>query len=135
MNCQAILSRFQALRFRRGQRAFNHSFLRLPVDVLFPPQLSFEGEITAEHLVRVEGELKGTIKSPVVVVAGGARVVAEVEAECLYVEGIFRGIARVHFFYLDSSGSVEGEVKAETLYVDKGARMSGKIKAGRKEGV
>ncbi|NSW76169.1 MAG: polymer-forming cytoskeletal protein [Candidatus Atribacteria bacterium] len=135
MNCQAILSRFQALRFRKGQKVFNHSFLKLPVDVLFPPHLSFEGEIIAENLVRVEGKVKGTVKSPVVVIAGGARTIAEVEAECLYVEGNFQGIARVHFFYLDATGSVEGEIKAETIYVDKGARMKGKITAGKKEGV
>lgn len=135
MNCQAILARFQALRFRKGQKIFNHSFLKLPVDVLFPPHLAFEGEIIAENLVRVEGKVKGTVKSPVVVIAGGARAIAEVEAECLYVEGNFQGIARVHFFYLDATGSVEGEVKVETLYVDKGARMKGKITAGKKEGV
>jgi cytoskeletal protein CcmA (bactofilin family) len=129
-----VLARFQHIRFQRGQRVLNHSFLRLPVDVLFPPHLSFEGEIAAQNLVRIEGKAKGTIKSPVVVVAEGARTIAEVEAECLYVEGNFQGIARTHFFYLDALGSVNGEVKTEVLYIEKGARMKGRISAGKREG-
>lgn len=102
--------------------------------MFFPSNLSFEGEILAENLVRVEGKVKGTIKSPVVVVAEGSRAVAEVEAECLYVVGNFQGIARARFLYLDSNGKMEGEVRAETVYVDQGATMKGRVSVGKKEG-
>ncbi|MGC8778395.1 MAG: polymer-forming cytoskeletal protein, partial [Candidatus Caldatribacteriaceae bacterium] len=76
MKWKDILWRFERLRFQRGQKSLNHAFLRLPVDVLFPPHLSFEGEMAAESLVRIEGRVKGTIKSPVVVVAESARTIA-----------------------------------------------------------
>lgn len=112
----------------------NYSFLKLPVDVFFSSGVSFEGELLAQNLVQVEGKAKGTIKSLAIVVAEEAKMVAEVETQCLYVKGCFQGIARTQMLYIDSTGSMDGEIKAEVLYIDKGAKMKGRVSVGKKKG-
>ncbi|MGQ9472964.1 MAG: bactofilin family protein [Candidatus Caldatribacteriaceae bacterium] len=129
-----ILIRFGRFLSHRGQKTLYHSLLRLPIDILLSPDVSFEGELLAQNLVRVEGKAKGTIRSLAVVVAEEAKMVAEVETQCLYVKGHFQGIVRTQMLYVDSTGSVDGEIKTEVLHIDKGARMKGKVSVEKKKG-
>mgnify|MGYP001198610115 FL=1 len=118
-----------------------HDFLdrllrECPVEVFLPPLVILEGNIETPGLVRVEGTLKGRVKCPVIVIAENAQAIVEVEAQCVYVEGLLRGIVNSSFFYLCSSGKVEGEIKTKTLFVEQGAWMKGKllIEKGRNHG-
>lgn len=106
------------------------AFGRYPVDVFFPPGVSFEGDIESESLVRIEGEVKGNVRCPVVVFAPSAKATVEVESQCLYIEGHCRGVFRTGVLYLAPLGRVEGEVHTETLYIEDGARMRGRVCVG-----
>ncbi len=134
MEAQMVLARLKQFLSRKLRHSLNHSFSRLPVSVFLPTRSSFEGDIETDALVRIEGKMIGRIKSSVVIVAQQAKTTAEVEADCLYVEGNFQGIARTRLLYLAHGGSVNGEVRAESLYVHQGAFMKGKVAISKREG-
>lgn len=126
----AVLSSWKNAFLGKLWRKMDPAFSQHPVDVFFPSGVSFEGEIESASLVRVEGEVWGSIRCPVAVFAETARATVEVESQCLYIEGHCRGVFRSTVLYLAPRGRVEGEVHTETLYIEDGARMRGRICVG-----
>jgi cytoskeletal protein CcmA (bactofilin family) len=111
-------------------RKFDPVFSQYPVDVFFPQGVFFDGEVESASLIRVEGEVRGSIRCPVVVFATTSKATVEVESRCLYIEGYCRGVFRSDMLYLAPSGHVEGDIHTETLYIEDGARMRGRICVG-----
>ncbi len=133
MSLLATLGSWKNALLRRLWRRIDPAFSRHPVDVFFPSGVAFEGEIESASLVRIEGEVRGSIRCPVVVFSPTAKATVEVESQCLYVEGHCRGVFRSTVLYLAPEGRVEGEVHTETLYIEDGARMRGRICVGGHE--
>lgn len=62
------------------------------VDTTFDKHTSFEGELTFEHSLKINGRFKGTIKSPGFLYIGEtAHVEANIEAGVLVLEGEVKG--------------------------------------------
>jgi cytoskeletal protein CcmA (bactofilin family) len=121
------------IRSQTNQRFIETVLKKHPVELYLPEDAFFEGSIHVEGLIRLEGKVNGKIQCPIAIIAEKALVTAEIEANCLYIEGHFRGIARVSFLYLSQLGQCEGNIKTNCIFVEEGARMQSKVTIEKKD--
>src|SRR4051812_7075323 len=90
----------------------------------------FEGKLTFEGTVRIDGKLSGEIFSDDVLVIGeGAHVSAEIDVGVLIVEGNVTGNIRAkRAVELHAPARVKGNIETPSLYVDKGVMFEGNCK-------
>jgi len=101
-----------------------HAFL---LDLFIPRGALLRGEIESQGLVRVEGELRGALLCPVLYVAEGAKVIAEVKSDFVYLAGSMRGIVRASYLYLPSSGDFQGDIFVRAFWAESGGKLKGKV--------
>jgi cytoskeletal protein CcmA (bactofilin family) len=87
----------------------------------------FEGKLTFEGTVRIDGKLSGEIFSEDVLVVGeGAMVNAEIDVGVIIVEGTVTGNIRAkRAVELHAPARVKGNIETPSLYVDKGVMFEG----------
>ncbi|HVZ33344.1 MAG TPA: polymer-forming cytoskeletal protein [Polyangiaceae bacterium] len=88
----------------------------------------FEGKLSFEGRIRIDGEFRGEIQSDGVLVIGeGGQVRAEVRVGTLIVKGgALRGNARAaDAIELYVPAQVVGQLSAPSIYMDKGVQFSG----------
>jgi cytoskeletal protein CcmA (bactofilin family) len=87
----------------------------------------FEGKLTFEGTVRIDGKLSGEIFSEDVLVVGeGAMVNAEIDVGVIIVEGSVTGNIRAkRAVELHTPARVKGNIETPSLYVDKGVMFEG----------
>jgi len=87
----------------------------------------FEGKLTFEGTVRVDGKLSGEIFSEDVLVVGeGAQVNAEIDVGVIIVEGNVTGNIRAkRAVELHTPARVRGNIETPSLYIDKGVMFEG----------
>jgi cytoskeletal protein CcmA (bactofilin family) len=87
----------------------------------------FEGKLTFEGTVRIDGKLSGEIFSEDVLVVGeGAMVNAEIDVGVIIVEGNVTGNIRAkRAVELHAPARVKGNIETPSLYVDKGVMFEG----------
>src|SRR6476659_6916301 len=92
------------------------------INTLLGPGSSFEGKLTFEGTVRIDGKLSGEIFSNDVLVVGeGAEVTAEIDVGVLIVEGSVTGNVRAkRLVELHAPARVRGNIETPTLFIDKG---------------
>ena len=90
----------------------------------------FEGKLTFEGTVRIDGKLSGEIFSDDVLVIGeGAQVSAEIDVGVLIVEGSVNGnIKAKRAVELHAPARVKGNIETPSLYIDKGVMFEGNCK-------
>src|SRR6476660_8859984 len=90
----------------------------------------FEGKLTFEGTVRIDGKLSGEIFSDDVLVIGeGANVSAEIDVGVLIVEGSVNGNTRAkRAVELHAPARVKGNIETPSLYIDKGVMFEGNCK-------
>jgi cytoskeletal protein CcmA (bactofilin family) len=90
----------------------------------------FDGKLTFEGTVRVDGKLKGEIFSEDVLVIGeGAQVSAEIDVGVIIVEGNVTGnIKAKRAVELHAPAKVKGNIETPSLYIDKGVVFEGHCK-------
>src|SRR3954468_2474478 len=90
----------------------------------------FEGKLTFEGTVRIDGKLSGEIFSDDVLVIGeGAHVSAEIDVGVLIVEGSVTGnIKAKRAVELHAPARVRGNIDTPSLYIDKGVIFEGNCK-------
>src|SRR6188474_1608705 len=95
---------------------------------------AFEGKLTFEGTVRIDGKLSGEIFSNDVLVIGeGAEVSAEIDVGILIVEGNVTGNIRAkRGVELHAPARVHGNIETPSLFIDKGVLFEGSC---RMEGV
>jgi cytoskeletal protein CcmA (bactofilin family) len=95
---------------------------------------SFDGKLTFEGTVRIDGKLSGEIFSNDVLVVGeGAEVSAEIDVGVLIVEGSVTGNVRAkRSVELHAPARVRGNIETPSLFIDKGVMFEGNC---RMEGV
>ena len=88
----------------------------------------FEGKLTFEGTVRVDGTLKGEVLSDDVLVVGeGARVEAEVDIGEIIVQGTVVGNIRAkRSVEILAPGRVKGDITTPSLQIDKGVIFEGR---------
>jgi cytoskeletal protein CcmA (bactofilin family) len=88
----------------------------------------FEGVITVEHSLRVDGKVKGDVKtSDTLVVGKEGEIEGNVKAKNLVVGGKLNGIIDADGkTVLESRSEFHGEMKTRKLVIDEGATFDGK---------
>ena len=96
---------------------------------------SFEGKLSFEGAVRVDGKFRGEIRSRgTLVVGNGSDVNADVEVANCVVEGNFTGnLKATESVEIHAPARVKGSVTTPVLQVEKGVLLDGKCVMGEVE--
>lgn len=88
----------------------------------------FEGKLTFEGTVRIDGVLKGEVFSEDVLIIGeGARVEAEIDVGQIIIQGSVTGNIRAkHSIELMAPGRVKGDITTPSLLIEQGAIFEGR---------
>src|SRR5687768_13405935 len=89
---------------------------------------TFEGKLTFEGTVRVDGKLKGEVFSDDVLVVGeGATVEAEIDIGEIIIQGTVNGNIRAkRGIEIHAPGRVKGDLHTPSLQIDKGVMFEGR---------
>jgi cytoskeletal protein CcmA (bactofilin family) len=98
------------------------------INTLLGKGSEFEGKLTFEGTVRVDGKLSGEIFSDDVLVVGeGAEVHAEIDIGEIIVQGTIVGNIRAkRAVEIHAPGKVRGDITTPSLQIDKGVIFEGK---------
>jgi cytoskeletal protein CcmA (bactofilin family) len=90
----------------------------------------FDGKLTFEGQVRIDGKFSGQIFTKDTLVVGeGARVNAEINAGTVIVNGVVEGnIRATQLIELHQPGRVKGNLETPALSIDKGVQFEGSCK-------
>lgn len=96
------------------------------------PDAKFDGNLTFEKGLRLQGQLKGTLKTPGKLhVTKEASMEADVEAGAIVIEGEVRGkLVASDRIELKQSARYNGDLTASKLVVDEGAVFEGHVSVG-----
>ena len=96
----------------------------------------FDGKLTFEGQVRIDGKFSGQIFTKDTLVVGeGARVNAEINAGTVIVNGVVEGnIRATQLIELHTPGRVKGNLETPSLSIDKGVMFEGSCKMDAKSG-
>ncbi len=100
------------------------------INTLLGPGSHFDGKLTFEGTVRIDGHLSGEIFSNDVLVIGeGAEVTAEIDVGVLIVEGTVTGNIRAkRAVELHTPARVRGNIETPSLFIDKGVMFEGQCR-------
>jgi cytoskeletal protein CcmA (bactofilin family) len=89
---------------------------------------TFEGKLTFEGTVRIDGRFKGEVFSDGVLVIGeGAQVEAQIDVGEVIIQGTVVGnIVAKRSIEIHAPGRVKGDVHTPTLQIDKGVIFEGR---------
>ena len=98
-----------------------------PVTTLLGKGSEFEGKLSFEGTVRVDGKLTGEIFTDDVLIVGeGAEVNAEVTVGSIIIQGVVRGnITAKRSVEIHSPGRVKGNINTPSLFIEKGVFFDG----------
>ena len=90
----------------------------------------FEGKLTFEGQVRIDGKFSGQIfTKDTLVIGDGARVNAEINAGTVIVNGVVEGnIRATQIIELHQPGRIKGNLEAPALSMDRGVIFEGSCK-------
>ena len=100
------------------------------INTLLGQGSEFEGKLTFEGTVRINGKLSGEIFSDDVLVVGeGAEIAAEIDVGVIIVQGSVTGNIRAKkAVELHAPARVKGNIETPSLYIDKGVIFEGHCK-------
>ena len=90
----------------------------------------FDGKLTFEGQVRIDGKFTGQINTKDVLVIGeGARVTAEISAGTVIINGVVEGnIRAAQLIELHQPGRMKGNIETAALSIDRGVVFEGSCK-------
>jgi cytoskeletal protein CcmA (bactofilin family) len=97
------------------------------VHTILGPESSFEGKLSFDGTVRIDGRFKGEIQTENVLVVGqGARVDAQVNVGSIVINGEVNGdVTAKHSVEIHAPGKLRGNVKTPQLMIAKGVIFEG----------
>src|SRR5687768_1242927 len=98
------------------------------INTLLGRGATFEGKLTFEGTVRVDGKLKGEVFSDDVLIVGeGATVEAEIDIGEIIIQGTVNGNIRAkRSIEIHAPGRVKGDLHTPSLQIDKGVIFEGR---------
>ncbi len=105
-----------------------------PISGLLEKGCEFEGKLTFEGTVRINGKFSGDIFSDGTLIIGeGASVDGKVDVGNVIVHGEVHGILKAHDrIEMHTPATVEGDITAQTLVIDEGVIFEGSCSMGKK---
>jgi len=109
------------------QTSTRESFAGQEVTTLLGRGSEFEGKLSFEGTVRIDGKLNGEIFSDDVLIIGeGAEVKAEINVGAIVIEGSVQGnINAKRSVEIHTPGRVRGNIITPSLYMEKGVLFDG----------
>jgi cytoskeletal protein CcmA (bactofilin family) len=95
---------------------------------LFGQGLVFEGQLTGDGEIHIEGEVRGEINLDRVVVGENARVTGVIRGEQVIVRGQVEGAIEARSVKLFETARVHGDIVHEQLSIDTGALFEGRCR-------
>lgn len=91
-----------------------------------------DGEISSDHDIRVDGVLKGEVKSKSKVVVGASGIIeGDVVCKNADITGTLKGKLSVSdLLFLKSTANVQGNIVTNKIVVESGAIMNGTLQMG-----
>ena len=107
-----------------------HPDIKGEINTLLGRGSEFEGKLTFEGTVRIDGKIKGEIFSDDILVVGeGAEVQCEITVGVVIVEGSITGNIRAkRAVELHAPAKVKGNIVTPSLFIDKGVIFEGNFK-------
>jgi len=104
----------------------------VPLNALLGRGATYEGDLSFEGRVRVDGLFRGRIYTEEILEIGEeGRIEGEVDAQNLIVAGLVEGSVRVRgVLVVEATGRLHGDVEAERLVVREGACLDAHVKSG-----
>lgn len=105
-----------------------------PISGLLEKGCEFEGKLTFEGTVRINGKFSGEIFSDGVLIVGeGASIEGRVDVGSVVVHGEVNGTLKAHDrIEMHTPAVVEGDITAQTLVIDEGVIFEGSCSMGKK---
>ena len=98
------------------------------IDTLIAEQCTLEGDLTTQNSIKVDGQIKGTLRAEGRAIIGETGVVkGDVHAADLLVLGKLEGNVFAQRLHLQASANIHGNISTESLQVDPGARYHGNV--------
>ncbi len=88
---------------------------------------SLVGDISADGVLHVEGQVRGTVKTHVVNIGPNGSVEGEISCHQLHIKGSFLGQADCDELLIAGKARVNGRVTYRTLSVQRGADIDGSL--------
>jgi cytoskeletal protein CcmA (bactofilin family) len=88
--------------------------------------LKIVGNVTAEGLVEVNGQLEGDVRCTSLIVSPKAQIVGRITAERVVVNGSVEGPIQGGEVVLKSQAHVIGDIRHQSLTIEKGAYFDGR---------
>ena len=88
--------------------------------------LKIVGNVTAEGLVEVNGQIEGDVHCPSLIVSPKAQIVGSITAERVVVNGKVEGPIQGGDVVLKPRAHVIGDISHQSLTIEKGARFDGR---------
>ena len=88
--------------------------------------LKITGDVSAEGLVEVNGQIEGDVRCTSLVISPNAHVVGSVAAEKVVVNGRVEGAIQCGDVVLKSKAHVVGDIRHQSLTIEKGAYFEGR---------
>ncbi len=105
-----------------------------PISGLIEKGCEFEGKLTFEGMVRINGKFSGEIFSDGTLVVGeGAFIDGKIDVGNVIIHGEVSGSLKVHErIEMHTPAVVEGDIIAQTLVIDEGVIFEGTCSMGKK---
>ncbi len=105
-----------------------------PISGLLEKGCEFEGKLTFEGTVRINGKFSGDIFSDGVLIVGeGAAIDGKIDVGSIIIHGEVNGILKAHDrIEMHTPAVVEGDITAQTLVIDEGVIFEGSCSMGKK---
>jgi len=88
--------------------------------------LKIKGDVSAEGLVEVNGQIEGDVRCTSLVISPNAQIVGSVAAEKVVVNGRVEGPIQGGDVVLKSKAHVVGDIRHQSLTIEKGAYFEGR---------
>lgn len=114
--------------FFRKQKSVGNDNQPVPMQPTFiGADTRFDGNIETEGELQIEGEVRGSIRAGICVIAATGSVAGELFAGEVVVHGRIEGPVRATHVHLQPGATVEGDITSETIAIETGARLSGAV--------
>lgn len=117
-----------------GEKGMRDVAVAGPISGLLEKGCEFEGKLTFEGQVRINGKFTGEIFSEGTLIVGeGAAIEGKVDVGSIIIHGEVRGEIKAHDrIEMHTPAIVQGDITAQVLVIDEGVIFEGTCSMGRK---
>lgn len=88
---------------------------------------SLVGDITAQGVLHVEGQIRGTVSTESVNIGPTGNVEGRIDCASLQIKGGFAGDAGCRELIISGKAHIKGRISYEVLSIQRGARVEGEL--------